>query len=148
ENRVIAKVGLELLSRGPHRVGLRALLDVAGLSGKTIDSYHVAFMLAPRVNAAGRMSTPDLATRLLLATGEGVDDEPRGLAVELDGENVRRQAEEADILAGEEDRLDGPGHWCPLGSRGRSRRLAQRCHRDRRVEARRHISPTRDRPLD
>ena len=33
-------------------VGLRALLDVSGLTGKTIDSYHIAFMLAPRVNAA------------------------------------------------------------------------------------------------
>ena len=54
ENRIIAKIGLDLLSRGPHKVGLRALLDDAGLAGKTIDSYHVSFMLAPRVNAAGR----------------------------------------------------------------------------------------------
>ena len=61
ENRVIAKIGLDLLSRGPHKVGLRALLDVAGLAGKTIDSYHISFMVAPRVNAAGRMSTPDIA---------------------------------------------------------------------------------------
>ena len=68
ENRVIAKLGLDLLSRGPHKVGLRALLDVCGLTGKTIDSYHIGFMLAPRVNAAGRMSTPDIATRLLLAS--------------------------------------------------------------------------------
>src|SRR5437762_1766887 len=37
ENRVIAKVGLDLLSKGPHKVGLRALLDISGLSGKTID---------------------------------------------------------------------------------------------------------------
>mgnify|MGYP007099125484 CR=1 FL=1 len=37
ENRVIAKLGLELLSKGPHKVGLRALLDASGLSGKTID---------------------------------------------------------------------------------------------------------------
>src|SRR5437667_2444143 len=99
ENRVIAKIGLELLSRGPHRVGLRALLDVAGLSGKIIDSYHVAFMLAPRVNAAGRMSTPDLATRLLLANDEGMAEEVRQLAMMLDSENIRRQAEEAEILA-------------------------------------------------
>jgi single-stranded-DNA-specific exonuclease len=99
ENRVIAKLGLDLLSRGPHKVGLRALLEVAGLSGKTIDSYHVAFMLAPRVNAAGRMSTPDLATRLLLATAEAMDEEARALAVQLDGENLRRRAEEAEILA-------------------------------------------------
>src|SRR3954468_14938056 len=67
ENRVIAKLGLELLTRGPHKVGLRALIDVCGLTGKTIDSYHIGFMLAPRVNAAGRMSTPDIAARLFLA---------------------------------------------------------------------------------
>jgi single-stranded-DNA-specific exonuclease len=99
ENRVIAKVGLDLLSRGPHKVGLRALLDVAGLSGKTIDSYHISFMVAPRVNAAGRMSTPDLATRLLLASDEASSDEVRELAQQLDGENLRRQEEEAEILA-------------------------------------------------
>ena len=99
ENRVIAKLGLDLLSRGPHKVGLRALLDVAGLAGKTIDSYHVSFMLAPRVNAAGRMSTPDIATRLLLANDEAMGDEARALALQLDGENVRRREEEADIVA-------------------------------------------------
>ena len=99
ENRVIAKVGLDLLSRGPHKVGLRALLDVSGLSGKTIDSYHISFMVAPRVNAAGRMSTPDLATRLLLASDEALGDEVRELAQRLDGENLRRQEEEAEILA-------------------------------------------------
>jgi len=99
ENRVIAKIGLDLLSRGPHKVGLRALLDVAGLTGKTIDSYHISFMLAPRVNAAGRMSTPDIAARLLLATDEALGEEVRALALQLDGENVRRQEEEAGILA-------------------------------------------------
>jgi single-stranded-DNA-specific exonuclease len=78
---------------------LRALLDVAGLSGKTIDSYHISFMVAPRVNAAGRMSTPDLATRLLLASDEASSDEVRELAQQLDGENLRRQEEEAEILA-------------------------------------------------
>jgi single-stranded-DNA-specific exonuclease len=99
ENRVIAKIGLDLLSRGPHKIGLRSLLDVAGLSGKAIDSYHVSFLLAPRVNAAGRMSTPDIATRLLLASDEALADEARALALQLDCENVRRQEEEAQILA-------------------------------------------------
>jgi single-stranded-DNA-specific exonuclease len=99
ENRVIAKIGLDLLSRGPHKVGLRALLEVSGLTGKTIDSYHIGFMLAPRVNAAGRMSTPDLAARLLLANDEAMGEEARSLAQQLDGENVRRQEEEAEILA-------------------------------------------------
>ena len=99
ENRVIAKVGLGLLTTGPHKVGLRALLEVCGLTGKTIDSYHIGFMLAPRVNAAGRMSTPDLAARLLLASDESMAEEARALAQQLDGENVRRQEEEAGILA-------------------------------------------------
>src|SRR4029079_14957346 len=91
ENRVIAKLGLDLLTKGPHKVGLRALLDVSGLTGKTIDSYPFGFMLAPRVNAAGRMSTPDIAARLLLAADEGLADEVRLLAQQLDGENLRRQ---------------------------------------------------------
>jgi single-stranded-DNA-specific exonuclease len=99
ENRVIAKLGLDLLSRGPHKVGLRSLLEIAGLSGKTIDSYHISFLVAPRVNAAGRMSTPDIATRLLLASDEAMGEEVRALALQLDGENVRRQEEEAEILA-------------------------------------------------
>jgi single-stranded-DNA-specific exonuclease len=99
EHRVIAKLGLDLLSRGPHKVGLRSLLEIAGLSGKTIDSYHISFLVAPRVNAAGRMSTPDIATRLLLASDEAMGEEVRALALQLDGENVRRQEEEAEILA-------------------------------------------------
>ena len=99
ENRVIARLGLASLSKGPHTVGLRALLDCSGLTGKTIDSYQVAFMLAPRVNAAGRMSTPDIATRLLLATDEAMDAEARSLAQRLNDENLRRQEEEADLVA-------------------------------------------------
>lgn len=99
ENRVIAKLGLGSLSRGRHTVGLRALLECAGLHGKTIDSYQVSFMLAPRVNAAGRMSTPDIATRLLLATEEAALDAARALAQQLNEENLRRQQEEADLVA-------------------------------------------------
>jgi single-stranded-DNA-specific exonuclease len=98
ENRVIAKLGLEMLSKGPHKVGLRSLLDVCGLIGKEIDSYHIGFVLAPRVNAAGRMSSPDIAARLLLASDEAMRDEARALAQQLDTENIRRQQEEADIV--------------------------------------------------
>ena len=96
ENRVIARFGLESLSRGPHTIGLRSLLEASGLTGKTIDSYQVAFIVAPRVNAAGRMSSPDIATRLLLATDEAMAEEARGLAQQLNDENLRRQQEEAD----------------------------------------------------
>jgi single-stranded-DNA-specific exonuclease len=99
ENRVIAKLGLGMLSTGRHKVGLRALLDVCGLTGKEIDSYHIGFVVGPRVNAAGRMSTPDIAARLLLAADEAMADEARALAEQLDAENLRRRKEEADILA-------------------------------------------------
>jgi single-stranded-DNA-specific exonuclease len=99
ENRVIAKLGLDMLSQGRHKVGLRALLDVAGLTGKPIDSGHVAFLIAPRVNAAGRMASPDLAARLLLAADETMAAEAMEMARQLDGENVRRQEEEAGILS-------------------------------------------------
>ena len=99
ENRVIASHGLSSLSRGPHSIGLRSLLDACGLTGKTIDSYHVGFMIAPRVNAAGRMSTPDIAARLLLATSEAMGDEARMLAQQLCDENLKRQIEEAELVA-------------------------------------------------
>ena len=106
ENRVIAKLGLDQLSRGPHTTGLRALLDSTGLLGQTLTSYHVAFRLAPRINAAGRMSTPDLATRLLLLADEGRTAEARSLAEQLETENLRRQEEEAVILAAARRRVD------------------------------------------
>ena len=99
ENRVIAKLGLGMLSKGPHKVGLRSLLDVCGLSGREIDSYHIGFVVAPRVNAAGRMSSPDIAARLLLASDEAMGEEARALAEQLNAENLRRQQEEADIVA-------------------------------------------------
>jgi single-stranded-DNA-specific exonuclease len=98
ENRIIAKLGLSMLSKGPHKIGLRSLLDVCGLTGKEIDSYHIGFVLAPRVNAAGRMSSPDIAARLLLASDEAMGAEARDLAEQLNTENVRRQQEEAEIV--------------------------------------------------
>jgi len=98
ENRVIASLGLERLTRGPHTVGLRSLIEACGLSGKKIGSSEVGFQLAPRVNAAGRMSTPDLATRLLLSVDESDAESARDLARKLDDENTRRRQEEAAIL--------------------------------------------------
>ncbi len=99
ENRVIARLGLERLSKDKHTVGLRALLDGSGLTGKALDSFHIGFLLAPRINAAGRMASPDIAARLLLASDEGAWDEARGLAEQLNVENTKRQEEEATIVA-------------------------------------------------
>ena len=99
ENRVIARLGLERLARGPNTVGLQALLEVCGLGQRRkIGSDDVGFMLAPRVNAAGRMNTPDLAARLLLTADRRLTDEARELAGQLDAENLRRREEEAAIV--------------------------------------------------
>ena len=99
ENRVIARLGLEQLARGPNTVGLQALLEVCGLAQRPkIGSEDVGFMLAPRVNAAGRMNTPDLAARLLLTADRRLAGEARELAGQLDAENLRRREEEAAIL--------------------------------------------------
>ncbi len=101
ENRVIARFGLEGLSRGPHGTGLEALLEESGLVGKRLDSFHIGFVLAPRLNAAGRMSHAGRAVDLLLAKGRDADSrtQARALARELTQENTRRQESEADILA-------------------------------------------------
>ena len=106
ENRVIAKLGLEQLSRGPHATGLRALLDSTGLLGQTLTSFHVGFRLGPRINAAGRMSTPDLAARLLLLSDEARAAEAKDLAEQLEQENLRRQQEEAETLTAARRKVD------------------------------------------
>jgi single-stranded-DNA-specific exonuclease len=64
-----------------------------------IDSHQVSFVIAPRINAAGRMSTPDIAARLLLAADEAMSAEAKDLAEQLNAENLRRQEEEAAIVA-------------------------------------------------
>ena len=100
ENRVIARFGLDGLTRGPHGTGLEALLEESGLTGKRLDSFHVGFVLAPRLNAAGRMSHAGKAVDLLLARGRDPQSrtEARQMARELTEENTRRQDSEAGML--------------------------------------------------
>ena len=101
ENRVIAREGLLALSAGPNSAGIEALIETCGLTGRTLDSFHVSFMMAPRINAAGRMSTPELAAELLLLRGKDPATRARAreLAQQLGGENTRRQEQEAAIVS-------------------------------------------------
>jgi single-stranded-DNA-specific exonuclease len=87
ENRVFATLGLERLNRTGH-LGLRALLERSGLAGRRVTSGQVAFVLAPRINAAGRMGHAEQALRLLLARDAG---EARACAESLEDDNQRRR---------------------------------------------------------
>jgi single-stranded-DNA-specific exonuclease len=109
ENRVIAHCGLRALSRGPHAAGLEMLLAESGLAGKLLDSFHVSFILAPRLNAAGRMGSADAALDLLLIKGrdQASRDRAQLLARQLCEENVKRQAEEASIVAEAKHLVEG-----------------------------------------
>ena len=98
ENRVIARLGLDGLTAGPNTVGLQALLDASGLSGRRIESEDVAFRVAPRINAAGRMRSAELAAGLLLATSRQQAAVARQMAEQLDAENTRRRSEEAAVV--------------------------------------------------
>ena len=98
ENRVLAKIGLDRLSEGPHTAGLQALIEASGLTGRRIGSDDVAFQIAPRINAAGRMRSADLATTLLLATRAADAPQAKALAESLNAENARRREAETWIL--------------------------------------------------
>jgi single-stranded-DNA-specific exonuclease len=100
ENRVIAHCGLRGLSTGPHSAGLEALLAESGLLGRRLDSFHVGFVLAPRLNAAGRMRSPELSADLLLMRGRDGETRARAgdMARRLSEDNSQRQEQEAAIL--------------------------------------------------
>lgn len=94
ENRYYVAEGLRRIAVG-DRPGLRALLDVANCAPHLVDSNTVAFRLAPRLNAPGRLANPDLPLRLLLTEDP---TEAEGMAVQLDTLNRQRQEVEAAIL--------------------------------------------------
>ena len=95
ENRWLVRKGLSLLEYADSP-GLQALLEVAGLAGKPVTSQKVAFGIAPRINAAGRMGSAKLAVRLLLSEDP---EQAEALAAELNQANLNRQQEEEAILA-------------------------------------------------
>ncbi len=93
ENRCFVKRGLELLADS-HRPGLRALLETAGLTGKPLTGESVAFGLSPRINAAGRLDSADIAVMLLLTESE---EEAAELAGQLEALNQKRRSDEKKI---------------------------------------------------
>jgi single-stranded-DNA-specific exonuclease len=94
ENRGLALLGLRRLAQ-TQKVGLRALMRVAGVDPAAVDESSIGFRLAPRINASGRLCRPEAALALLL-TEDPV--EASDLANELEGLNRERQAVEERIL--------------------------------------------------
>jgi single-stranded-DNA-specific exonuclease len=103
ENRVIAALGLRAL-RSPASAGLRALFGVAGLdaAAKPVTGFDVAFRLAPRINAAGRMDVASEVIELFTTRDRARAQE---LAAKLERLNAERRATEAEALAVIEARL-------------------------------------------
>ena len=87
ENRGLAAAGLRRLAR-TGKPGLQALMRSAGVDPATLDAGSVAFRLAPRINAAGRLCHPGTALRLLLTSDP---EEASRLAGELEALNRQRQ---------------------------------------------------------
>lgn len=94
ENRALVRAGLQRLDLF-QRPGLRALAELAGVK-RPVGTFEVAFQLAPRLNAAGRLETALHALELILAT----EAEPAGvLARALDSQNQARKSIEQQMVA-------------------------------------------------
>jgi single-stranded-DNA-specific exonuclease len=113
ENRAIAALGIEQLAH-PSQAGLRALLDLAKLDPRQrpLTSTDIAFRLAPRINAAGRM---DIASEVVEMFTTRDPRRARSLAEKLDRLNSDRRNTEAGVLAEIETRLKADPALCAAG---------------------------------
>lgn len=102
ENRAIVRMGLDAINGSSRRMGLAALIEAAGLAEKPVTSTTVAFQIAPRLNAGGRLGSARRSLDLVLAEDEKI---ARALAAELEAENTKRRAVELQILADAEAQL-------------------------------------------
>jgi len=87
ENRIITRHGLNQLSQTKH-LGLQAMIEESGLTGKKISAGHVGFVIAPRINASGRLETADHAVRLFISEDQ---QQSKELAEVLGSINQERQ---------------------------------------------------------
>jgi len=107
ENRVLVKYGLEQLNQ-TNNIGLRALIEVAGLRGREINSGHIGYILAPRINAAGRMGNSSIGVKLFLSK-----DPLHALdyARSLEKENTNRQEIEMAVLEEAQAQIEANPDW-------------------------------------
>ncbi len=103
ENRIFVKHGLKMMTDRKVRTGLLELMKSAGLNQKNITTTHVGYILAPRINAVGRMGCSDRGVKLLISDNV---TEARWLAEELNQENKYRQDIEKNILKESYDKIE------------------------------------------
>lgn len=94
ENRIIVREGLRKMTESPN-LGIQALVEVAGLTGKVLSAGHIGFTLAPRLNAAGRVTHATRAVELLITRDQ---QEATDIAEELQETNAERQQIERTIF--------------------------------------------------
>ena len=87
ENRILTRCGLGKLNNTKN-VGVKALIEAAGLKGKGLSCGHIGYILGPRINAMGRVGSPEVALKLLLTSDK---KEAARLADILNSENRNRQ---------------------------------------------------------
>ena len=102
ENRVMVQRGALEIAR-TRRIGLRKLMEVAGVRPPILPD-DIGYRLAPRLNAAGRLSTAEKSLQLLLTHDES---DAAVLATELDQQNRKRQEVEAQIFLAATEKIDG-----------------------------------------
>ncbi len=95
ENRYLVKQGLKLINTTP-RLGIREMITQAGLSIGSIDSDCVSWILAPRLNAAGRLAHAMTSYKLLMTDSP---QEARGLTMWLEQKNAERKRLTTTVLA-------------------------------------------------
>ena len=88
ENRILVKHGLEKINTNCD-IGLNALIEIAGLKDSKINVGHIIFVLAPRINAVGRLGSASVAVELLTTRDS---TEAHRLAQNLEEENRRRKS--------------------------------------------------------
>lgn len=103
DNRIFVSHGVQVI-RGGGRVGMQALLDVAGIPGERVSSSTLGFQLGPRVNAAGRLGDAMKAVELLRS---GLPVHATGLAHTLDTENASRKDLERRMMEEAFAEIDG-----------------------------------------
>lgn len=94
ENRILVKEGLERL-KNTQRQGIKALFNVSGIKSNEISSEQIGYILAPRLNACGRLGRADRAVELLVTEDY---EEARDITLVMEQENKARQEIEARIL--------------------------------------------------